>query len=189
MFKLQKKSLLFLWYLPSDYSRITVIVKCCYHSGISHSYSTWKYYTCCYTVLYTTEWYYTFIECKIKCESALLCFGHIVWVKSKKHRWVSAILFSGGISYNMEMFTGDSTQENEVWKQGAAFRTNYLLCSLGPNSLSKTLVCSPPSSFPVLPDLGRKQHLCNKSNLHMYRSAVLCAYGRPSYKTRKRPYI
>lgn len=60
----------------------------------------------------------------------------------------------------MEMFTDDQdgAQENEVLKQGAAFRSSYLLCSPGPKSLSKTLatVCSPPSSFLVLPRSGQK---------------------------------
>lgn len=41
----------------------------------------------------------------MKFEPALLYLGHVGCVTPNKHRWVSATLFSGGISYNKEMFT------------------------------------------------------------------------------------
>lgn len=99
--------------------------------------------------------------------------------------------FSGGTCYTKEMSTDmmqNRSQESEAQKQAAAFKMSYLLCSAGPKSLNKTMAtaCSSPSS---LPEVGRKQHLCNKSNLHTYRPTILGASGRPRYKTRKRPYI
>lgn len=78
----------------------------------------------------------------------------------------------------------DGAQENEVWKQAAAFRTSYLLCSPGPKSLSKTMAtaCSSPYSFPAL---CRSRQ---KSSSHIINPTCTCI-DQLSYVPRAGPVI